>query len=115
MLVVALALFAVAALFGVYMIMRVFKAAMPPVAAVIFHGLFAASGLVILVFGVVTGMHSTPVVAAAALLVIAALGGFLLLSFQLRKQTPPKPLAAIHALVAVAGFLVLAAVTFGYL
>jgi hypothetical protein len=28
-------------------------------------------------------------------------------SLQLRKQVPPKPLAAIHALAAVAGFLTL--------
>ena len=49
----------------------------------------------------------------ATLLVIAALGGFFLGSFHLRKQLPPKAVVVIHALVAVVGFLLLAAVAFG--
>jgi len=114
MLLISLALFAIAALFGAYMVLRIFKGAMPPWAAVILHGLMAATGLVLLLYAVATGAQSTPILAAARLLVVAALGGFLLLSFQLRKQVPPKPLAIIHALVAVAGFLTLAAASLGY-
>lgn len=114
MLMVSVALFAIAALFGVYLIFRVFAGAMPAWVAVIFHGLFAATALVVLLYAVAMGSHSTPILAGAGLLVIAALGGFLLVSYQLRKQVPPKPVAVIHALVAVCGFLVLAAATFGY-
>jgi hypothetical protein len=50
---------------------------------------------------------------AAALLVIAALGGFVLVSFHIRKQAPPRALAGVHALAAVAGFLSLAGSVFG--
>lgn len=117
MLVIALALFAVAALFGVYMLVRVFKGALPPWPAAILHGLFAATGLVLLLY--VTFFAYTPapviVMAAAVLLLTAALGGFALVSFHLRKQTPPSGLAVIHALLAVSGFLCLAVAVFGSL
>lgn len=110
MLVIALALFAVAALFGVYMLVRVVKGVLPPWPAAILHGLFAATGLVLLLY--VTFVANAPapmiVMAAAVLLLIAALGGFALVSFHLRKQVPPRALAGIHALVAVSGFLCLA-------
>ena len=114
MLVYSIALFAVAALFGLYLIARVFGGQLPPWLPVILHGLFAASGLLILLYAAfVTGPAPTAVVVAAVLLLIAALGGFTLLSFQLRRQVPPKPMAAIHALGAVAGFLTLCGSVFG--
>ena len=56
----------------------------------------------------VTFLAETPqpqtIVIAAVLLIIAALGGFVLLSYHLRKQALPKALAGVHALLAVAGF-----------
>jgi hypothetical protein len=111
MLIVSLALFAVAALFGVYMIVRVFKGAPPPWPAAILHGLFAATGLVLLLYAAFASGAPAPmlVMVAAGLLLIAALGGFALISFHLRKQAPPRALAGIHAFVAVSGFLCLAA------
>lgn len=111
MLVYAIALLALAAVFGIYMILRVFGGALPPWGAAIAHGLFAATGLVILLY--VAFLAGTPqpqaVVIAAILLVVAALGGFLLISFHLRKQVPPKALAGLHGLLAVAGFVTLGA------
>ena len=41
------------------------------------------------------------------LLLVAALGGFFLASFHLRKQLPPKAVVLAHAGVAVMGFLTL--------
>jgi hypothetical protein len=106
MLLYAVILFAVAALFGLYLISKVFGGHLPPWLPVILHGLFAASGLLILLYAAfVVGGAPTPVMIAAVLLLVAALGGFAMFSFQLRKQVPPKPLAAIHALAAVIGFL----------
>jgi hypothetical protein len=114
MLIYALGLFAIAALAGVYMAVRVFKGAMPPWPAAILHGLFAATGLALLLY--LTFLAGTPqpqiVTIAAAILVLAALGGFVVLSYHLRKQVPPKALVAMHALLAVAGFLTLAAATY---
>ena len=114
MLVYAIILFAVAALFGLYLIAKVFGGQLPPWAPVILHGLFAASGLLILLYAAfIVGHAPGAVMLAAVLLLVAALGGFALFSFQLRKQVPPKPLAVIHALAAVVGFLSLCGSVFG--
>jgi hypothetical protein len=108
-------LFAIAALLGVYMVLRVFKGVIPPWPAAVFHGLFAATGLALLLYVAFLAAIPAPqtIVIAAVLLVIAALGGFVLLSYHLRKQVPPKALAAVHALLAVTGFLTLAGAAFG--
>lgn len=115
MLIYLVAVFAIAALLGVYMALRVFKNVMPPWPAAVFHGLFAATGLVLLLYAAFFTAVPAPqtVVIAAVLLVIAALGGFVLVSYHLRKQVPPKALAGVHALLAVAGFLTLAGAAFG--
>jgi hypothetical protein len=114
MLVYSIVLFALAAVIGVYMATRVFKGVLPPAGAAVFHGLFAASGLLLLLYAAfLTGAPaSQTVLIAAVLLVIAALGGFFAVSFHLRGKVPPKALAAVHALVAVAGFCTLAAEVF---
>lgn len=111
MLIPALALFAIAALLGVYLLLRVFKGALPAWPAAILHGLFAATGLVLLLYTAFLGGAAQPpfVMIAAGLLVVAALGGFVLVSFHARKQIPPRALAGVHALAAVAGFVTLAA------
>jgi hypothetical protein len=115
MLMAILALFALAAVLGLYMIVRVFKGALPPWPAAALHGLFAATGLLLLLYVVFISraFSGRPLTIGAALLVIAALGGFAVVSFHLRKRVPPRALAAIHALVAVAGFLCVAAAAFG--
>ena len=117
MLVYAVALFAIAALFGAFMLLRILKGVMPPWPAAILHGLFAAVGLLFLLY--VTFLYATSlssaVIVAAVLLVIAAFGGLVSVSYHARKRIPPKALAGVHALLAVAGFLTLAGVTFGIL
>jgi hypothetical protein len=102
-----IALFLIAALFGIYMALRIFGGGMPPWAAVILHGLFAASGLLVLLYAVFTGTQSAAVVIAAVLLVVAALGGFFMFSYHLRKLPPPKAVVVVHALAAVLGVVAL--------
>ena len=103
-------LFAIAALAGVTMAVMHFrsKTAPRPVLAAL-HGLFAATGLVVLLlaaikvgFGGTTGL-------ALGLLAAAALGGFALLSFHMRGTALPSGLIVGHGLLAVAGFAVLLA------
>lgn len=107
MIVTAIALFLIAALFGIYMALRIFGGGIPPWGAVILHGLFAASGLLVLLYTLFTGAQSTAVTIAAVLLVVAALGGFFMFSYQLRKLPPPKAVVVIHALAAVLGVVAL--------
>lgn len=107
MVTIAIGLFLFAALFGLYMASRVFGGNLPPWGAVILHGLLAASGLVVVLYEIYGGARSMPLLAGAGLLVIAALGGFFMLTFQLRKATPPKAIVVVHALAAVAGVVCL--------
>src|ERR1044072_6472766 len=77
MLVYSVIQFAVAALFGLYLIARIFGGQLPPWLPVILHGLFAASGLLLLLYAAfIAGNAPTAVIVAAVLLLIAALGGF---------------------------------------
>ena len=106
-------LFAVAAVAGLTMAVMHFKNASPPrpVLAVL-HGLFAASGLVVLLLAVIkVGMQGASAI-ALGLLVVAALGGFGLLSFHLRGRALPSGMVVGHALLAVAGFVTLLAAEF---
>jgi hypothetical protein len=108
-----LGLFAVAAVIGIYNASRIFGGKLTPWVAGIIHAGFAAAGLVVLLLAYINGGLPQMAVIALGVLVIAALGGFFLGSYHLRKQVAPKAVVVIHALVAVVGFLLLAAVAFG--
>jgi hypothetical protein len=104
----SLILFAVAAVGGLTMAVMHFRGISPPrpVLAVL-HGLFAASGLVVLLLALIkTGFGGKPGI-ALGLLVVAALGGFGLLSFHAKGHRLPSGLVVGHGLLAVAGFLTL--------
>ena len=110
MLIVAALLFAIAAVGGLAMAYIHFKQDRnPPGAIAALHGILAATALLILIWAVVQSGATSSVAWALRLLVVAALGGFFLVSYHLRGQRLPSPVVVIHALVAVAGFLLLLA------
>ena len=104
----SIALFAVAAVAGLTMAIMHFRGTSPPKTVLaVLHGLFAASGLVVLLLALIkTGFGGKPGI-AFGLLVVAALGGFVLLSSHVKQTRLPSGLVVGHALLAVAGFLVL--------
>ena len=103
MLTVAIVLFLAAALGGLVMAARIFKGAMPPTLLAIGHGGLAATALVLALL-VAIAPGSAPLIRyGVAALVLAALGGFFLLSFHLRNKPHPKSVVVVHALLAVAG------------
>jgi len=106
-------LFAVAALAGVTMAAMHFRGKTPPRPMLaVLHGLFAASGLVVLLLAVLkAGFGGAPGI-ALGLFVAAALGGFVLLSFHLKGRALPSGLVVGHGLLAVAGFVTLVAAEF---
>ncbi len=111
----AAVLFAIAALGGVVMAaMRLRGRELPPMGLALVHGLFAASGLIALIFFVVGRTVSTQAMVALIGFIIAALGGFFLFSFHLRRQALPVPVVIIHGLVAVVSFVVLLRGIFAY-
>jgi hypothetical protein len=108
MLIAAAVLFAIAALGGLALAFIHFKQDRnPPGALAALHGVLAATALVILLWAVVQTSAGGALAWALGLFVVAALGGFFLVSFHIRKQRLPSPAVVVHALVAVAGFLLL--------
>ena len=107
LLIIAAILFALGALGGLVMAVRSFKGQSIPVPLAALHGLLGATGLVLLIVAALLGKASKTALIALVVLVIAALGGFYLLSFHIRKQRHPRAVIVVHALVAVIGFLTL--------
>jgi hypothetical protein len=99
-------LFAVAALFGISLIIPVLGGKMPARGLVFAHGGIAAIALVMLLLRFFNQPGSVPKW-SVIFFVVAALGGFILFAIDLRKKTVPKSLALVHASVAVIAFLIL--------
>jgi hypothetical protein len=106
-LIYAAILFALGALGGLYMAALSFQGRPLPTAVAVLHGLFGATGLVLLIVGVMMGLGAGTAKVALIILLVAALGGFYLLSFHIKKHKHPRAVIVIHALVAVIGFLTL--------
>lgn len=108
MLILATILFAIAAVGGLVMAYIHFKKdTNPPGALAAIHGLAAAAALVLLLMAVINMNLSGLTVWALGLFVIAALGGFFLVSYHIRGQRLPSKVVVIHALVAVVAFVLL--------
>lgn len=99
-------LFAVAAVFGVTLIIPVLQGKTPARAFVFSHGGIAAVALVMLLLQFFKDATTVPQV-SLILFVVAALGGFVLFARDLQKQPIPKALALVHAGAAVTAFLIL--------
>jgi hypothetical protein len=104
----SLGLFAVAAVAGLTMAIMHFRGTSPPKTVLaVLHGLFAASGLVVLLLTLLkAGFGGKPGI-AFGLLVAAALGGFVLVSSHAQGKRLPSGLVVGHALLAVIGFVTL--------
>jgi hypothetical protein len=107
----ALILFGIAAAGGIVLVlMRVANKPLPlPLALV--HGALAATGIALLAVSVLGAGGPGGARLALGLFVVAALGGFVLFSFHLRKKALPMGVVMIHALVAIAAFLILLSAT----
>lgn len=104
---IAAVLFAIAAVGGVVLALLRFTGRSLPSGLAIVHGLLAASGLVALVMVIARSHASTAGIVALALLVVAALGGFYVASFHLRRRAIPLSPMLLHAVAAAAGFATL--------
>ena len=103
----AVVCFLIAAAGGLYMATHIFGGRMPPAAVAVLHGALAATGLVLAILAAVAAGAPDLVKYGAIILLVAALGGFFLLSFHLRKVPHPKGVVVLHALVAVTGVICL--------
>lgn len=110
MLSTAVIIFAVAAAGGVVLALHVLRDKFAPWALSVLHALLGATGLVVLLLAVLQNLGGSLAIGSLAAFLVAALGGFFLASFHLRKQLPPKGVVVIHAVVAATGFGLLLAV-----
>lgn len=101
----AVIVFAIAALGGLFLATHVLRGRFAPWAISLLHAGLGALGLVLLIVALAQGAASQAVLIGFVILLVAALGGFFLASFHLRKSLPPKAVVVIHAGVAVVGFL----------
>jgi len=102
---VSLIFFAIAAFGGLTLLALRLKNKTIPMGLAILHGLFAATGLGILIIAALTA--AAAVTLPIILFVVAVLGGFLLFSFHVRGRQIPVPFALIHGAVAVVAFVIL--------
>jgi hypothetical protein len=107
MLLVALCLFASAALAGLFLAFRILTNRRAPPPVVLIHGGAGAAGLGCLALVVLAADEAGGPALALAILGLNAVLGFFLLSFHLRKKPWPKPLVIVHGLAAVTGFAIL--------
>jgi hypothetical protein len=106
----AVGIFAVGAIGGLVLASSVWHGQLAPWALSLLHAALGAAGLALtalVLFGQ-TGEVPPNTGLALLLLVIAALGGFFLASYHLRKVPGPRVVVLIHAGVAVVGFVLLA-------
>ncbi|MFK7697216.1 hypothetical protein [Paenibacillus sp. HJGM_3] len=107
MLVLSVILFAIAALGGLVLGVLGLRQRDLPMWLSLIHGVIAAAGLVTLILGVIQGNAGSLPIISLVLFLIAALGGFVLFSYHLRRKPHPKSLIVIHALAAVIAFVLL--------
>lgn len=114
MLKIAALLFAIAAVGGLVMAVIHFRGKLPPVALAAVHGLLAASGLVVLLFGLLNGPGFSGLGGVSfGIFLVAALGGFFLIAQHLTRGRLPSAVVLIHGGAAVAAFLCLLVVLGG--
>ena len=114
MLKIAVLIFAIGAVGGLVLASNVLRDRFAPWALSLLHMAIGATGLVLTAIVVLGGGTDGGGVVPIALLVlvVAALGGFYLASYHLRKTIPSKGVVFAHAGTAVIGFLLLLGAAF---
>ena len=109
MLYLIIALFAFAAVFGIILAVAIYvKKPSTPKGVVAAHGIFAATGLGLLIYYMIQNADNYPKL-GLILFVVAALGGAVLFINDMRGKPGPFGIVIVHALVAVSAFVLLLA------
>ena len=111
MLILAIVLFILAAIFGLFALLAILKNQPTPKPAVFAHGAIAAIALILVIVYSVGNPGPSPM-ASLVIFIIAALGGFVLFALDWQKKPIPKPLAFVHPIAAVIALILLIAFVF---
>lgn len=106
----AIAIFALAALVGAYLLSLVLREQKTPKVVALLHGAFAVTGLVLLV--VYYTRNDVRPLTSIIVFAVAALGGLVLFYTDITGKPIPKWLAVGHGLIALTGFALLLAFAF---
>jgi hypothetical protein len=101
----ALAVFGIAALGGIYLLSLVLRDKQTPKSIAFIHGLFAVSGLILLIVYCIRNQPGPGL--SIGIFVVAALGGLVLIYKDLTENKVPKWLGIVHGLAAVTGYITL--------
>jgi len=101
----AVLFFSAAAIGGIILAVKTFKNKPLPMPLSLIHGGLATAGLIMLIFAATAEPGNALI--ALIIFAVAALGGFALFSFHLRKKDSPKALVLIHGGAAVLAFMLL--------
>lgn len=107
MIALAVIVFAITALGGLFLARQHFINQPLPANIAIVHGAAGAIGIVVLAIAAISQDVDTAAIVALILFVVAALGGFYLVSFHLRGVRHPSPIILVHAAIAVIAFVTL--------
>lgn len=103
-------LFAIAATGGIILAALHFGNKALPLWLALLHGLVAVSGVIVLIVALMKLAGTTLLVVGLALFAVAAIGGLtLFLGYYIPKKRLPSPIVILHALFAVAGFVMILA------
>ncbi|MEM7551174.1 MAG: hypothetical protein AAF363_15945 [Bacteroidota bacterium] len=108
---IALLIFVATAMGGVVALLPILKGGKPARIVVVAHGLFAAIGVIVLIYAYLN--NSPAVLYSLIAYVVAALGGYYLLYKDLTGKEIPKSLSFIHAGTAAIGTVLLLFVVLG--
>lgn len=100
---IAVILIAVTALGGIANALYRFRGSNPPLVVGTVHGVVAATSLITLAAAGILEGFSTLLIVGLALLVVSAIGGFVLYATHLRKKLISLPITIVHALISVSG------------
>jgi hypothetical protein len=104
-----IALFALGAIMGMYLLALVLQRKETPKFVAFIHGAFVAVALVLLI---VYNLKHPGLMESIVLFIVAALGGLVLIVRDLTGKPIPKWLAVVHGLIAVTGFVFLLVAAF---
>lgn len=110
LLLIAIALFAIAALLGFYLISFVLQNKDTPKGVAFIHGPLAATGLILLI--IYAFLYKPAPIISIIIFILAALGGIMLIVKDLSGKPVPKSFAIGHGLTALVAFVFLIYFTF---
>ncbi|MCU7497208.1 MAG: hypothetical protein HF314_16515 [Ignavibacteria bacterium] len=97
----------ISALFGLHILTNILQNKITPKVSVAIHGVLNAIALILVIIGAAR-LGSSLLTASMIVLIIAALGGFYLLSIDIgKKQIPPRNFAIVHPIIGVIGLILL--------